>query len=127
MSPTPDTSSSNEVLSPRGGLLAGVINRLRPFEPVHRCLLAIGGGYAVSATTATAVTLALTVSEVLPRSEAVVLTTMFAFLVFLVAALWAFAEKRLWRLWVVLGGVSLASVAVTEVLAPIVLAGVTGS
>ena len=118
--------SSNEVLSPRGGLLARVVNRLLLVEPVHRCFLAIVGGYAVSATTATAVTLALVVSDVLPRSEAVVLTSMFAFLVFLVAALWAFAEKHLWRLWVVLGGVSLVSVAVIEVLAPIVLAQVAG-
>ena len=121
------TPSRDEAISPGSGFLNRLAPRLRPLQPVHRAFLAIVGGYVVSATTATALTLTLAVSNILPRSEAVAMTTMFAYLVYLVAALWAFAERHPWRLWAVLGGLSLLSVAATEALTPILLARVAGS
>lgn len=67
-----------------------------------RLLLAVGGGYAL---TAALVALGGVVCEAmgLARSEAVTLSMMLGFLVYLGLLLWAFAERRLGRLIVVLG------------------------
>ena len=120
------TASRHEASSPRRGSVSERTARLSLCEAIHRAFLAIVGGYVVSATTAAAVTLALTVSNVMPRSEAVAMTTMLAYLVYLVVALWAFAEPRLWRLWAGLGSVSVLSVAMTEALTSILLSRVGG-
>jgi hypothetical protein len=66
----------------------------------QRVALAAIGGYAVSAQAAAWAALAL--RPLLGRSEAVVLSAMLAFVLYLVVLLWAFAERRLLRLWLVL-------------------------
>ena len=68
----------------------------------QRLALAIVGGYFLSA--AAAALLALGLSQIMPRSEAVMLMAMGVFAIYLVVLLWAFAEHRLVWLWAVLGG-----------------------
>ena len=65
-------------------------------------LLAVGGGYFLAA--GASALLARLLAQLMAPSEAVVLVSMLAFILYLVIALWAFAERRLWRLWLVLGG-----------------------
>jgi len=67
-----------------------------------RLLLAIGGGYGVSAGLAALVANALPAATILPRSEAVVLASMLCFLIYLALLIWAFAERRLSRLCVMM-------------------------
>ena len=62
----------------------------------------MAGGYGFSV--AAVVLLGWILSTAMPRSEAVVLSAMLGFLVYLWASLWAFAEQRLLTLWLVLGG-----------------------
>lgn len=61
-----------------------------------RSLAAIVGGYACAATFAAALAVALP----LPRSEAVLWGTMPAFLVWSMAAIWAFAARSANRAWI---------------------------
>ena len=75
----------------------------RPWAAIgQRLVLALVGGYFLSAAAATL--LALGLSQVMPRSEAVMLMAMCVFVIYLVVLLWAFAEHRLIWLWAVLGG-----------------------
>ncbi|GGX21127.1 hypothetical protein GCM10007242_30380 [Pigmentiphaga litoralis] len=60
-----------------------------------RAAAAIFGGYALGASTATVLAAVLP----LPRVDAVLLTTMLAFIVHAVAAMWAFRCASLTRLW----------------------------
>ena len=76
-------------------------------SPWHRVLLAVVGGYAL--TVGIAGLVALMLAQVMPRSEAVVLMCMLAFVLYLVILLWSFTERRLWRLWLTLAGGALAS------------------
>jgi hypothetical protein len=69
---------------------------------VCRLVLAIGGGYAVSAGLAAFAAVGLPAVSPLPRSEAVVLASTLAFLVYLAILIWAFAERRLSRLGLIL-------------------------
>ena len=68
----------------------------------QRLLLALVGGYFLSA--ALAALLALGLGRLMPRGEAAMLMAMCAFIIYLFLLLWAFAERRLGRLWLVLGG-----------------------
>ena len=70
-----------------------------------RVLLAIGGGYALSAALVLAVAAALPPMTGLARGEAVVLAAMLGFLLYLGLLLWAFAPVRLRRVALWLGGV----------------------
>lgn len=75
----------------------------RPAPPVlqyrlriaSRAAAAIFGGYALGASTATVLAAVLP----LPRVDAVLLTTMLAFIVHAVAAMWAFRCTSITRLW----------------------------
>jgi len=66
-----------------------------------RILLVVVGGYLLTAGLTGLAAAAL--SLVMPRSEAVVLMAMLAFVIYLGLLLWAFAERRPTRLWVVFG------------------------
>ena len=68
----------------------------------QRLVLAVVGGYFLRAAAAPLLPLGL--SLVMPRSEAVMLMAVCIFVIYLAALLWAFAERRLLWLWVVLGG-----------------------
>lgn len=69
---------------------------------ILRLIAAIGGGYVVSAGLAALAAVGLPMATGLPRSEAVVLASMLAFLIYLVLLIWGFAERRLGRLYTVL-------------------------
>jgi len=73
----------------------------------HRVALAVVGGYVLSAEVAAWTALGL--RPWLGAAEAVVLTAMLAFVLYLVLLLWAFAERRLLRLWLVLAVLPVAS------------------
>ena len=62
---------------------------------LSRLILAIGGGYAVAAGIAAQLAIALPALALLPRSEAVVLASMLAFVIYLAILIAAFAVRRL--------------------------------
>ncbi|WP_421997916.1 hypothetical protein [Reyranella sp.] len=68
---------------------------------VLRVVAAFGGGYVVAAGLAALAAVILPRATAMLRSEAVVLASMLAFLVYLGVLIWAFAERRLGRLWLV--------------------------
>jgi len=76
--------------------------------------LVVAGGYLLAAGSSGLVAAAL--SLVMPRSEAVVLMAMLAFLVYLVLLLWGFAERRSARLWLVLGAGGVSTFALAEMI-----------
>ena len=82
---------------------------LKATQIVLRVVGAVGGGYAVAAGLAALLAVALPVSTGLARSEAVVLSSMLAFLIYLALLVWGFAERRLLRLWLVFGSAAGAS------------------
>ncbi len=67
-----------------------------------RVLGAVLGGYAFSAALVALLALILPLVG-MPRSEAVVLASMLGFLIYLALLIWAFAERKLWRVWAGLG------------------------
>ncbi|MEM7136692.1 MAG: iron transporter [Myxococcota bacterium] len=88
------------------------------WKAIHHSLLAIVGGYLVSAATARAIAVALVMSGALPRSEAATAASMAAFVVYLGVALWAFAEHRAWRIWVGFTSIIVVSLGVVAALTP---------
>lgn len=80
-----------------GGLLR---DRLRPGAEARRIagillrlLAGVGGGYAVAALFAAA----LSVGLPMPRAEAVLTATMASFAVYAASIIWAFAASGVWR------------------------------
>ena len=65
---------------------------------VLRLAIAVLGGYALSASIVAFSALALSEMAAWPRSEAVVLSSMLGFVIYLSVLIWAFAEKRVARL-----------------------------
>jgi hypothetical protein len=96
-------------------------------KTVSRILATIVGGYAatVGVVAFTSVLIALLFD--MQRSEAVVLMTMIGFLGYTAIIIWGFAERRLIRLWTVLGGVAvgshLAAIWLAQRLPPVVQGG----
>lgn len=84
------------------------------FEGGQRALLAVVGGYWLTAAVVALSARAL--ASALERSEAVALAAMLGPIVYVVALLWAFAEPRLQRCWWVLGGGPLLAYGVVEIL-----------
>lgn len=76
---------------------------------IVRLVAAIGGGYAVSAGLAALAARVLPATTPMPPREAVVLSSMLAFLVYLGLLIWAFAEPSLVRLCLILGAVGIVS------------------
>ena len=66
-----------------------------------RVIAGVLGGYLLAAGVSALA--AVTLARVLPPSEAVVLMAMLAFLIYLALLIWAFAERRLLRVLLVLG------------------------
>jgi hypothetical protein len=62
-----------------------------------RTVAAIGGGYALAAGFAAALSLAL--AHFMPRVEAVLTATMLAWLAYAMAAGWAFYARTAWSAW----------------------------
>ena len=76
---------------------------------IVRLVVAIGGGYAVSAGLAALAARALPATTAMPPREAVVLASMLAFLVYLGLLIWGFAEPSLARLCLILAAVGIVS------------------
>jgi hypothetical protein len=72
-----------------------------PTAIVIRVVLAVIGGYAASAGFVAILSVILPLAGV-ARSEAVILSSMLGFVLYVVFLLWGFAERRLWRLCLVL-------------------------
>ncbi|MEM6647235.1 MAG: hypothetical protein AAF730_13385 [Bacteroidota bacterium] len=69
----------------------------------QRVLLAVVGGYLLTEAVVSLLA-ALLATLGMVRTEAVVLSMMLGFVIYLLLLLWAFAEQRLVRLWIVFGG-----------------------
>lgn len=82
-----------------------------------RVLGAVLGGYAFSSGLVALTAVALPLVG-LARSEAVLLAAMLGFVLYLLVLLWAFAERRLWRVWLVLIGGAILSYGVSRLLSP---------
>ena len=93
----------------RGAVGLKRVASIKAVQIVLRLVAAIGGGYAAAAGLAALAAVALPQVTGLPRSEAVVLASMLAFLIYLALLIWAFAERRLVRLWLVLAVVGAGS------------------
>jgi len=74
--------------------------------------LAVLGGYALAAGAVALGTMLL--AETLPSSEAVVLASMLGFPLYLGILLWAFAERRLARLALIIPAGAIATFALAE-------------
>jgi hypothetical protein len=74
-----------------------------------RVTAAVLGGYAFTAAWVALAATGLPLATGMARSEAVLLSSMLGFVVYLVALIWAFAARALWRIWAVfIGGAALA-------------------
>jgi hypothetical protein len=81
----------------------------KTLRTVLRVVAAVGGGYALCAVWVALLSVALPRVTGLSRSEAVVLSAMLGFVVYLLVLLWAFSARSLGRLWVMLtAGITLA-------------------
>lgn len=67
-----------------------------------RVVAAIGGGYACTVALASAGAHLLVRYGSMARSEAVILTAMLSFILYLVLLIWSFSEPRLSRVWALL-------------------------
>jgi hypothetical protein len=85
------------------------IGAMKAIPLILRLAAAIGGGYGVSAGLAALAAVALPATTAMPRSEAVVLASMLAFLVYLGLLIWGFAEPNLVRLCLILAVVGIVS------------------
>jgi hypothetical protein len=74
----------------------GLTPRNSRLAVLARVALAVIGGYAASAGFVATFSAALPLVGVV-RSEAVVLSSMLGFVLYVVLVLWGFAESRLWR------------------------------
>lgn len=75
----------------------------RALAIVARIAMVVVGGYGLSAGLSALLAAALAAGGVLPRSEAVLLASVLAFVMYLVILLWGFAHARLWRVAFVIG------------------------
>lgn len=87
-----------------------------------RVVAAAGGGYACTAAVVSLAALLLSLVFGIARGEAVVLAAMAGFLLYLIVLLWAFAERRLARVWSVLAGVAVVAWGLVRWLTPLVAA-----
>lgn len=80
---------------------------------VVRVAAAVLGGYAFTAAWVALASTALPRATGWARSEAVLLSGLLGFVVYLVALIWAFAERAVWRVWAVFIGGGALAVALT--------------
>ncbi|MCY4265082.1 MAG: iron uptake protein [Gammaproteobacteria bacterium] len=81
---------------------AAISTAIAPVEYAQRLLLAIILGYFFTVEVSGLAGLLLT--STLARSEAAALSAMIAFLLYTFVILWAFADRSLLRLWIVIPG-----------------------
>ena len=78
--------------------------RTSPTFVAGRLVAAILGGYAFSSGIAALLAVALSVALGMSRADAALTATMPAFLIYLAAVIWAFAGRRITRVYQVLVG-----------------------
>ena len=83
-----------------------------------RITAAIGGGYACTVALASAGAQLLVLHGGMARSEAVILTAMLGFILYLVLLMWSFSEPRVWKVWALLLTGILIGTALSHGLAP---------
>ncbi len=86
--------------------MARVIKGLRV---TARVLAAVIGAYAVTAGVTALIAVLLVLAGGLSRSDALIIGSMIGYVIFAVAMLWCFAERRLWRVWLILLGGAIAT------------------
>lgn len=86
---------------------------------VLRVVAAVGGGYAFAAAFVAFGAVLLSLTTVLPRGEATILMAMVGFVIYLLVLLWAFAERRVWLIWLALFGGAGLLYGLTVVLMPL--------
>lgn len=89
---------------------------------VARVIGAVGGGFAFTTALVALGAVGLPLAFGMARSEAALLAAMSGFIVYLVLLLWAFAERRLWRVWAVFGGGAVVACGLALWMAPLVQA-----
>lgn len=82
-----------------------------------RIFAAVVGGYAATVGLVALFAVLLALVFGMARSEAVVLTSMIGFLAYAAIVVWGFSERRLFRLWMILGGGAVLSHAAAILLA----------
>jgi hypothetical protein len=82
-------------------------------EILSRSIVAIVGGFVATSAICIAVALVLSKSDLMPRAAATSLTTLISWIIWSCVAMWAFYERRLWRLALQLGGVTAAFAALS--------------
>ncbi|RZJ12428.1 MAG: DUF3649 domain-containing protein [Acidovorax sp.] len=85
---------------------AARVDRRYRIAIASRALAAVGGGYALAAGFTAALSLLL--AQSMPRVEAVLTATMLAWLMYAIAAGWAFYARTAWGAW---GGTLLPAMA----------------
>lgn len=87
-----------------------------------RILGAVFGGYALSAAAVAVAAVALPLWFAVPRGDAALAASMAGFLLYLSVLLWAFAERQVWKVWLVLWGGAAAGSALVQWLSPLLAA-----
>lgn len=71
----------------------------RWLKPVHRVFLGVFFNYAVVVSTATALAFANSAVSGAPIAHSLIWTMLAGYLVYFLLLLWAFVERKAWRLW----------------------------
>lgn len=94
----------------------------RAFAIIARAVVAVLGGYALSAGLSAALAVTLPLVSSLPKSESVLLASMLGFVIYLLVLLWVLVERRVVLVLAVLGGGALLSSGVAYWLSPLLAA-----
>jgi hypothetical protein len=87
-----------------------------------RVTAAVAGGFGFTTASVALSAVALPVLFGMARGEAVLLSTMLGFILYLTLLLWAFAEPRAWRVWFVFLAGGAAAFGLSQWLAPMLAA-----
>lgn len=80
-----------------------------PWRITSRVLAALVGSYAVTAGATALMAVLMVLAGGATRPDALVASSMIAYVIFSVLMLWCFAERRLGRVWLVLAGAAIAT------------------
>ena len=81
-----------------------------------RAAAVIFGGYAATMASSALMAQMLAISGAMTLGQGVLIAVQFSFFVYAGAAIWGFAERRVWRVWAVFAAVSLLGFGIVAVL-----------
>lgn len=84
-----------------------------------RVAAATVGAYAVTAGAAALIAVVMVYTARLSRSDALIVGSVLGYLLFAFLMLWSFAERRLWRVWLVLAAAALGTHGFAMLLEPL--------